>query len=75
MKTIDVVNRFCSHNNFVPTELYSFNGGDVYVRYETEEKEEFDKFLKKLADLWTLRVVNYSVISWNNLEIRIKRGV
>ena len=72
MNIITIVNKMCLHNNFMPSELYTFNGGDVYVRYEVKEKVEFDKLLKKLSDLWLLGVVNYSVISWSNCEVRIK---
>ena len=47
MNILTIVNKLCSHNDFMPAELYTFNGGDVYVRYELEQKEEFNEFLKK----------------------------
>ena len=75
MSTLTVINKLCSHNDFMPAELYTFNGGDVYVRYEPEQKEEFDEFLKKLENLWlSSGVANYSIMSYEQLEIRVKGG-
>ena len=49
--------------------------GDVYVRYELEQKEEFNEFLKKLENLWlSSGVANYSIMSYEQLEIRVKGG-
>ena len=75
MKILTIVKKLCSNNNFTPEELYTFNGGDVYVRYEPEQKEEFDEFLKKLENLWlSSGVANYSIMSYEQLEIRVKGG-
>ena len=76
MNILTIVNKFCANNDFMPVELYSFNGGDVFVKYSDETSMEFHRFMTRLQHS-TLRksgLISLSVVSWSNYEIRIKRG-
>ena len=72
---IDNVHSFCEHNELIPTEIRTFNGGDVYVKYDKKEPDaeiEFNRFLRELRKWCVYTGTNYSIISHSNLEIRIK---
>jgi hypothetical protein len=72
---IDNVHSFCEHNELIPTEIRTFNGGDVYVKYDKKEPDaeiEFNRFLRELRKWCVYTGRNYSIISHSNLEIRIK---
>jgi len=72
---IDDVHRFCDHNELIPTEVRTFNGGDVYVRYDKKEPDaeiEFNRFIRELRKWCVFTRRNYSIISHLDLEIRVK---
>tara|TARA_Y100001963_G_scaffold16428_1_gene20343 strand:+ start:9030 stop:9275 length:246 start_codon:yes stop_codon:yes gene_type:complete len=72
---IDDVLSFCDHNELIPTEIRTFNGGDVYVKYDKKEPDaeiEFNRFLRELRKWCVYTGRNYSIISHVDLEIRIK---
>ena len=71
METINIVNKFCAFNSFLPTELYTIGLGQVIVKYDESENIEFDSFLLALDRLAIKNIVGYSVVSWDNMTIRI----
>ena len=62
MNTLQIVNRFCGFNGFLPTKLYTDNNWTI-VKYAKGEFKEY-------ADL-LVRVHNSNVFRKNNIKIKI----
>tara|TARA_R100000742_G_C4161780_1_gene3133 strand:+ start:15 stop:254 length:240 start_codon:yes stop_codon:yes gene_type:complete len=50
MDTLTIVNKFCAHNNFMPTELYTTNNNWVVVKYDETERKEYNRLLTTLSN-------------------------
>jgi len=50
MNTLTIVNKFCAHNNFMPSELYTTNNGWVVVKYDETERKEYNRLLTTLSN-------------------------
>ncbi len=74
MDLLKTVNRFCDYNEFLPAELYTIGLGQVIVRYETNQNKEFNSFVLKLDEMSYLHILSYSIISYDDFTIRIKKA-
>ena len=45
MNTLQIVNRFCGFNGFLPTKLYTTGNKWVVVKYDKTERKEYNSFL------------------------------
>lgn len=48
MHTLQIVNRFCGFNSFLPTKLYTTNNNWTVVKYDKTERKEYNSFLRSL---------------------------
>ena len=50
MSTLSLVNKFCDHNNFVPTELFTTNNNWVIAKYGEAERREYNRFMSFICN-------------------------
>lgn len=62
MNTLTIVNKFCAHNNFMPTELYTTNNGWVAVKYDKTERKEYNRLLTTLSNSKVFKLNRVKVI-------------
>tara|TARA_R100001443_G_scaffold17872_1_gene28482 strand:+ start:6889 stop:7113 length:225 start_codon:yes stop_codon:yes gene_type:complete len=73
MNILNIVNKFCAHNNFLPTQLFGTKE-KVIVKYNRDQKGEFISFIKKLSNLNNSGVINTTVSLKDNF-VTITAGV
>lgn len=71
MSLLNIVNKFCAFNNFLPWQLYGSNK-EVIVRYNSDESSEFYNFLSKVAILSSRGLVSTTIHPSENKIVIIK---